>query len=272
MSKTSKSLLLGLFLSLVGASASAQLNTLPPELQGVGVTERLGDMVDLSLTLTNEAGEQVALGTYFEAGKPVILVPVYYGCPMLCGLILNGVHDAVKQLQWKLGTDYTIVTFSFDPKETATLADAKKKRYIKENNGEDDILTGWHFLTADSLTIQELTSNIGFSFKWSDVSQEYLHTANIVFVSPKGRITRYLYGAQFDDLDMRNSLYDAADGKLGSVIDKAIMFCYTYDPDSRSYVASAVNIMKLGGLITLILIGSLLGILWYRERNSLRTA
>jgi protein SCO1/2 len=272
MNKTSKTLLLGLFLSLMGAQVSAQLNTLPPELQGVGVTERLGEMLDLSMMLTNESGEQVALGTYFETGKPVILVPVYYGCPMLCGLILNGVHDAVKQLQWKLGTDYTVVTFSFDPKETSTLALAKKNRYIKENAGEDDIQTGWHFLTADSLTIQALTSNIGFSFKWSDVSQEYLHTANIVFVSPKGRITRYLYGAQFDDLDMRNSLYDAADGKLGSVIDKAIMFCYTYDPDSRSYVASAVNIMKLGGVITLILIGSLLGILWYRERNSLRTA
>lgn len=272
MSKTSKSLLLGLMLSLVGGNAVAQLNTLPPELQGVGVTERLGDMVDLTLMMTNEAGEQVALGTYFQTGKPVILVPVYYGCPMLCGLILNGVHDAVKQLQWKLGTDYTIVTFSFDPKETSTLADAKKNRYIKENAGEDDILSGWHFLTTDSLTIQALTSNIGFAFKWSEQSQEYMHTANIVFVSPKGRITRYLYGAQFEDLDMRNALYDAAEGKLGSVIDKAIMYCYTYDPDSRSYVASAVNIMKLGGLITLILIGSLLGILWYRERNSLRTA
>lgn len=272
MSKTSKPFLLVLILSLCAGHASAQLNTLPPELQGVGVTERLGDMLDLSLTLTDESGAIVPLSTYFESGKPVILVPVYYGCPMLCGLILNGVHDAVKQLQWELGKDYTVVAFSFDPKETHTLADAKKKRYIKENAGEDDLQTGWHFLTADSLTIQALTSSIGFSFKWSDESQEYLHTANIVFVSPKGRITRYLYGAQFDDLDMRNSLYDAADGKLGSVIDKAIMYCYTYDPDSRSYVASAVNIMKLGGLLTLILVGSLLGILWYRERNSLRTA
>lgn len=272
MIKTSKTLVLSFFLSLTVGTAAAQLNTLPPELQGVGVTERLGEMVDLSLTLTNESGEQVALGTYFDAGKPVILVPVYYGCPMLCGLILNGVHDAIKELQWKLGTDYTVVTFSIDPKETAALAQAKKNRYIQENEGRNDIQAGWHFLTADSLTIQVLTSDIGFAFKWSDLSQEYLHTANIVFVSPKGRITRYLYGAQFDNLDMRNALYDAAEGKLGSVIDKVIMFCYTYDPDSRSYVASAVNIMKLGGLITLILIGALLGILWYRERNSLRTA
>lgn len=272
MNKTSKHLLLFVILSLVGGHATAQLNTLPPELQGIGVTERLGDMLDLNLMLTNESGEQVALGSYFEAGKPVILVPVYYGCPMLCGLILNGVHDAIKELQWKIGTDYTVVTFSFDPKETSTLASAKKNRYIKENAGEDDLQTGWHFLTADSLTIQSLTSSVGFSFKWSDQSQEYLHTANIVFVSPKGRITRYLYGAQFDNLDMRNSLYDAADGKLGSVIDKVIMFCYTFDPDSRSYVASAINIMKLGGVITLLLIGALLGILWYRERNSLRTA
>jgi protein SCO1/2 len=185
---------------------------------------------------------------------------------MLCGLILNGVNDAVEELQWTLGEDYHIVTFSFDPKETSTLALAKKNRYIKENS-EDDIQNGWHFLTADSLTIETLTQSIGFSFKWSEESQEYLHTANIVFLSPTGRITRYLYGAQFSNIDMRNALFDAADGKIGTVIDRVVLYCYTYDPDSRSYVPTAVNIMKLGGLLTLILLGSLLGILWFREKS-----
>lgn len=260
-----------LFLSLLvmilaPAAAVGQVNALPAELRGVGLNERLGESIPMELTLRNEAGEAVRLGSYFETGKPVILVPVYYGCPMLCGLILNGVHDAVKELEWTLGDDYHIVTFSFDPKETSTLALAKKNRYIKENS-EDDIQNGWHFLTADSLTIQNLTSSIGFSFKWSDESQEYLHTANIVFLSPKGRITRYLYGAQFSNIDMKNALFDAADGKIGTVIDRAILYCYTYDPDSRSYVPTAVNIMKLGGLLTLILLGSLLGILWYREHS-----
>jgi protein SCO1/2 len=251
---------------LAPAAAIAQLNTLPAELRGVGLNERLGESIPMELTLRNEAGDAVRLGSYFESGKPVILVPVYYGCPMLCGLILNGVNDAVEELQWTLGEDYHIVTFSFDPKETSTLALAKKNRYIKENS-EDDIQNGWHFLTADSLTIETLTQSIGFSFKWSEESQEYLHTANIVFLSPTGRITRYLYGAQFSNIDMRNALFDAADGKIGTVIDRVVLYCYTYDPDSRSYVPTAVNIMKLGGLLTLILLGSLLGILWFREKS-----
>ncbi len=266
MNKTAN-LILGLCVMILApAVASAQLNALPAELRGVGLNERLGESIPMELTLRNEAGEAVRLGAYFESGKPVILVPVYYGCPMLCGLILNGVNDAIEEMQWTLGEDYHVVTFSFDPKETPELASAKKNRYIKENS-EDDIQNGWHFLTADSLTIETLTESIGFSFKWSEESQEYLHTANIVFVSPTGRITRYLYGAQFDNIDMRNALFDAADGKIGTVIDRAILYCYTYDPDSRSYVPTAVNIMKLGGLLTMLLLGSLLGILWYREKS-----
>ncbi len=270
MNRRTKHILFIVILAFGARLSTAQVNTLPPELQGVGVSERLGEFLPLELSLIDEKGDTVSLGSYFELGKPVILVPVYYGCPMLCGLILNGVNDAVKELAWELGTDYIIVTYSINPRENAILAEAKKNRYIKENPGAD-IQNGWHFLTADSLTIAALSSAIGFSFKWSEESQEYLHTANIVFVSPKGRITRYLFGAQFANLDMRNALYDAAEGKLGSVIDKVIMYCYTYDPDSRSYVASAMNIMKLGGLLTLLVLGSLLGILWYRERYLVRT-
>lgn len=131
---------------------------------------------------------------------------------------------------------------------------------------------GWHFLTGDSLSIARITEAIGFGFRWSDESQEFLHTASIAFLSPTGRISRYLYGAQFSELDLRNALFDAADGKIGSVIDRVILYCYTYDPDSRSYVPYAVNIMKLGGLLTLLILGMFLGILWYRERLTLRTA
>lgn len=243
----------------------AQLNTLPAELRDIGVTERLAESVPLDLVMADETGAAVTLGTYFASGRPVILVPVYYGCPMLCGLILNGVSDAMRQLTWKPGRDYTVVTFSFDPSEGPDLAVAKKRRYI-EPFGEPSVADGWHFLTGDSAAVATLTKAIGFGFKWNEESQEFMHTASIVFISPNGRISRYLYGAQFSELDMRNALFDAADGKIGSVIDRAILFCYTYDPDSRSYVPYAMNIMKLGGLLTLLILGSFLGILWYRER------
>lgn len=259
------------FVLSVSQPAVGQLNTLPPELRDIGVTERLAEQLPLDVNMVNEAGEPVALGSYFGQGKPVILVPVYYGCPMLCGLILNGLTESMKTVAWKPGREYTVVTFSFDHNEGADLAAAKKRRYI-EQFGVPGAESGWHFLTGDSLSIARITQALGFGFRWSDQSQEFLHTASIAFISPNGRISRYLYGAQFSELDLRNALFDAADGKIGSVIDRAILFCYTYDPDSRSYVPYAVNIMKLGGLLTLLVLGTFLGILWYRERLTLRTA
>jgi protein SCO1/2 len=255
----------------VSAPAAGQLNTLPAELRGIGVNERLAEQLPLDVRMVNEVGDTVALGSYFGDGKPVILVPVYYGCPMLCGLILNGLTDAMKTVAWKPGREYTVVTFSFDHTEGPDLAAAKKRRYI-EQFGVPGAENGWHFLTGDSLSIARITESIGFGFRWSDESQEFLHTASIAFISPTGRISRYLYGAQFSELDLRNALFDAADGKIGTVVDRIILYCYTYDPDSRSYVPYAVNIMKLGGLLTLVILGSFLGILWYRERLTFRTA
>jgi len=259
------------FLLAVTRPVDGQLNTLPAELRDIGVTERLAEQLPLDVEMVNEAGEFVTLGSYFGEGKPVILVPVYYGCPMLCGLILNGLTESMQTVAWKPGREYTVVTFSFNHSEGADLAAAKKRRYI-EQFGVPGAENGWHFLTGDSLSIARITEAIGFGFRWSDESQEFLHTASITFLSPTGRISRYLYGAQFSELDLRNALFDAADGKIGSVIDRVILYCYTYDPDSRSYVPYAVNIMKLGGLLTLLILGMFLGILWYRERLTLRTA
>jgi protein SCO1/2 len=257
------------FLALT-TSSLAQVSDLPPELRDVGIEERLGDKVPFDVTFTNENGEQVKLGDFFNSGKPVIITPIYYECPMLCNLIINGLTDGLKELNWQPGNQFEIVTFSIDPNEGHELAAMKKESYINLL-GNQEAASGWHFLTTDQQNIDRMTETLGFKFKWSEEAQEFLHGSAIMFVSPDGQITRYLYGIEYPQLSLRNALFDAAEGKIGTVMDKVVLYCYTYDPDSRSYVASAVNIMKLGGLVTLTGLSIFLGLLWFRKNTSKTT-
>lgn len=248
----------------------AQVNDLPPELRDIGIEERLGDRVPLDITFTNESGELVTLGDYLQNGKPVIITPVYYECPMLCSLILNGLTDGLKTLTWEPGNEFEIITFSIDPNEGYELAAMKKDSYIKLLD-KPQAANGWHFLTTDQNNISRLTESLGFKFKWSEEAQEFLHGSAIMFISPNGQITRYLYGIEYPQISLRNALFDAAEGKIGTVMDRVVLYCYTYDPDSRSYVASAKNIMKLGGFVTLTGLCIFLGLLWFRKSTSKTT-
>jgi len=258
------------FLFLFVSSSLAQVSDLPPELRGVGIEERLGDKVPMDVVFTNENGEQVTLADYFLSGKPVIITPIYFECPMLCNLIINGLTDGLKELNWQAGDQFEIITFSIDPNEGHELAAQKKESYIRLL-GKQEAASGWHFLTADQQNIDRMTDALGFNFKWSEEAQEFLHGSAIMFVSPEGQLTRYLYGIEYPQLSLRNALFDAAEGKIGTVMDKVVLYCYTYDPDSRSYVASAVNIMKLGGLVTLMGLSIFLGLLWFRKNTSKTT-
>ena len=247
-----------------------QISGLPPELRDIGIEEKLGDRVPIDITFLNENGETVSLGDFFSKGKPVIITPIYFECPMLCNLIINGLTDGMKELNWTAGNQFEIITFSIDPNEGFELAAQKKESYIRLL-GKPEAAEGWHFLTTDQQNIDRLTETLGFKFRWSDQAQEFLHGSAIMFISPEGQITRYLYGIDYPQLSLRNALFDAAEGKIGTVMDKVVLYCYTYDPDSRSYVASAVNIMKLGGLATLIGLSIFLGLLWFRKNTSKTT-
>lgn len=133
--------------------------------------------------------------------------------------------------------------------------------------GKPEVADGWHFNTASQENIDRLTEAMGFRYKWSDEAQEFLHGSALVFVSPNGTITRYLYGVTYTELSLRNALFDAAEGRIGSVLERVMLFCYTYDPDSRSYVANAINIMKIGGLLTMTFLSIFLGLLWFRNKS-----
>lgn len=249
-------------------SANAQLNQNKPAiLDEIGVDEKLGDTIPLDLRFANSDGDSVRIGDLIEDGKPVLLNPLYYECPVLCGIVLDAVFNVVNVLKWDPGRDYTIISFSIDPEETPEIAASSKQQYLDDLNrpGAED---GWHFLTGKPDAIEVLTEAIGFSYKYDEQTGEYLHLASIMMLSPEGVVTRYLYGTRFDEFDLRNALYESADGKIGSTVDKVILYCFTYDPDSNSYVPLAMNIMKLGGLATAIILGIFLGVFWRRERGS----
>lgn len=251
---------------LIPQLAFAQLNREEPDaLQNLDVEEHLGEYVPLDALFANEKGDSVTIGDLLVDDKPVILNPVYYECPMLCGLVLDGVEKVVHELEWKPGKDFNIITFSIDPEENHQIA-ASNKAHIMSAMRDESIGDGWHFLTGNKTQIDRVVDAIGFKYKKIAHTEEYAHSAVIMFISPEGKITRYLYGISYDEFNVRNALYEAADGKIGNTITKVLMYCYQYDPDSDSYVPIAFNIMKLGGLATLIFLGIFLGPLWLRGR------
>jgi protein SCO1 len=263
---------ISVFFIYSAGSVSAQLNQSKPQiLEDIGVDEKLGDNIPLDLKFANSEGDSVRLGDLFESGKPVLLNPLYYECPTLCSLVLDAVYKVVDQLVWSPGDDYTIISFSIDPEEGPELAAQNKRSYL-ESLDRPNSDEGWHFLTGNQQNIEALTESIGFKYKYDEQTGEYLHLASIMLLSPEGKITRYLYGATFRELDLRNALHEAADGKIGSAIDQVVLYCFTYDPSSQSYVPVAMNIMKLGGLATVIILGIFLGIFWRRERRSTQSS
>ncbi|TVQ65092.1 MAG: SCO family protein [Balneolaceae bacterium] len=249
-------------------TVSAQLNQgRPAILDEIGVDEQLGNTVPHDIFFKNSYGETVRLGDLFESGKPVLLNPLYYDCPVLCGLVLDAVFNVVNDLVWSPGKDYTIISFSIDPAETPEMAARSKQRYLSDLD-RPGAENGWHFLTGSRESIEAVTNAVGFRYKYDELTGEYLHLASIMMLSPEGVVTRYLYGAAFREFDLRNALFEAADGTIGNTLDRVLFYCFTYDPSSQSYVPVAMNIMKLGGLATVIFLGIFLSVFWRREKRS----
>jgi protein SCO1/2 len=253
-------------LLLASIPALAQVNQLPMELEGVGVIEKLGSPVNLNLEFTAENGYQVQLRQYFQSGKPVVLNLVYYRCPMLCNLVLNAQAKVLRDLQWTVGKEFDVVTVSIDPQEMFNLAQAKKKWYLTQYE-RPGAAQGWHFLTDYQGNARRLADQVGFNYKWDARTEQWAHAAAIMVLTPDGRVSRYLYGLQYRDRDMRLALTEASEGKLGTVGDRLLLYCFHYDPAAKSYVPFARNIMKLGGLLTVLILGMFLSVLWRRERR-----
>ncbi len=253
----------GLFMA--AAPVNAQLaDQAPKVLEEVGITEHLDAKLPMDLEFRDEEGNWVTLGSFFDGDRPVILTLNYYKCPMLCGLQLNGVVDGLEMMEWSPGEEFEIVTVSINPLETPELARAKKQNYLKRLD-KPSVASGWHFLTGRELEIGRLAETVGFSFTYDPDSQEYAHAAAIFVCTPDGRVARYLYGIEYPAKRLKFALIEAAEGTVGTTLDQLILYCYHYDPTNRRYTPVAMNIMRVGGGATALILGISLGIFWLRE-------
>ena len=247
------------------AVGHAQLADQVPEvLEEVGVTEHLDAKLPLDLEFRNEDGDWVELGSFFDGERPVILTLNYYKCPMLCGLMLNGVVDGLEAMDWTPGEEFQMVTVSINPLETPELARAKKQNYLKRLD-RPAAAGGWHFMTGRELEINRLAETVGFSYTYDPVSKEYAHAAAIMICTPDGRVARYLYGIEYPAKRLKFGLLEAAEGSIGTTLDQLILYCYHYDPTNRRYTPVAMNIMRVGGGATALILGIALGGMWFRE-------
>ena len=242
----------------------------PPTLQGVGIDQRLNEQVPLDLMFRDETGQSVRLGDYFGS-KPVILALVYYKCPMLCTLTLNGLERTMRVMPLDVGNQYTVVTVSFDPRETPALAAAKKQEYLAHYERPGGA-AGWHFLTGEESSIRQLTEVVGFHYNYDPQSGQYAHTTGLVILTPQGKIARYFYGVEFSPRDLRLSLVEASANKIGSPVDEILLFCFHYDPATGKYGLVIMRVIQIAGAVTVLALGSFMTLMLLREReHRLRT-
>ncbi len=237
-----------------------------PEYEGVGIDQKHGEHVPLDLTFQNSEGEDVSLDTYFDGERPVLLNLVYHDCPMLCGLMMNGVTSTLDALDWTPGEEYEVLTVSFNPRETPEIAREQRERYLRQLDrpGAEE---GWHFLTGDAENIDALTDAVGFNVRWIEEQEEYAHPTTYVFLSGEGRISQYIHGLEMPNRDTRQALVEASDGQVGSPMDLVRLYCFQFDPDENTYTADVLNLMQAASGLTVVVLGGMLYVFWRREKR-----
>jgi protein SCO1/2 len=239
----------------------------PELLKDVGIDQRLNDEIPLDLAFRDEHGKTVELAQFFGS-KPVILTLVYYNCPMLCTQVLNGLDRTLKQIPMEIGKDFTVVTVSIDPTERPVLAEAKQAMYAGMY-GRPGAAEGWHFLTGDEPQIKQLARAVGFRYAYDSESKQYAHASVIMMLTPEGRLSRYFYGIQYPERDMRLGLEEASQGKISSPVDSILLFCYHYDPHTGKYGLLISRVIQLAGLLTVVIGGIFLFVMFRSEHYTL---
>jgi protein SCO1/2 len=242
---------------------------LPKRLEGIDVVEKLDTHLPLDLGFTDESGKPVLLRDYVDGKVPVIVTLNYSNCPMLCNLQLGGFVKSLKQVEWTAGKEFRIVTVSLDPEEKPAAALRTKRRYLGEY-GRPEADSGWHFLTGSANNVRRVADAIGFQYAYNEKRKEYVHPAAMAMLTPDGRIARYLYGIEYHPKTVHLSLVDVSEGRIGSTMDRLILFCFHFDETEGRYAPFARNIMRLGGAVAVLLVGGLLGSFWLMELRKKR--
>jgi protein SCO1/2 len=259
-----------------GGNTDGVASAMAPDtvVKNVGVDQNLDATVSPDLTFTDETGKTVRLGDYMGK-RPLLLSLVYYECPGLCTMTLNGVARSLRPLSFTPGKEFDVLTVSFNPNDTPKLAAAKKANYIDEylapgsavSHNREDAVAGWHFLTGDKANIDKLCQTVGFRYTYDEKSKQYAHASCIMILTPQGHVSRYFYGLEYSTKDIQFGLMEAAAERIGSLSDAIILFCYHYDPSAAKYSLAILKVVKVAGILTVASIASLVFFLSRRDRR-----
>ena len=241
-------------------------SVLPPALRNIGVDQNLNAQIPLNLVFRDDSGREMPLSSYFGS-RPVVLALVYYQCPMLCTQVLNGMVMSLRGMSLESGRDFDVVTVSIDPTEMPDLAAKKKAEYLRRYAKGT---AGWHFLTGAEPQIKELAHSVGFRYAYDPKTKQYAHASAIMVVTPTGKLSRYFYGIEYAPRDLRLGLIEASENKIGSPVDQILLYCYHYDPNTGKYSAIVMNIVRLAGALTLLILLPLLIWLWRADLTGRR--
>ncbi len=253
------------FLLLVVAGGYARANGARPQaLRDVEFDQKLGAQVAPDIKFRDETGKAIQLSEYFTT-KPVILMLAYYKCPHLCPLALEGLVKSLKAISFDAGKEFSVLTASIDPNDSPEIAAAKKQKYL-QMYGRSGAERGWHFLTGEKESIDRLAQAVGYRYTYDAEQKQYAHSTGIVVLTPQGKISRYFYGIEYSPRDLRLSLVEASENKIGSPFDQLLLFCYHYDPTNGKYSLVIMNVLRLAGLVTALGLGACVIIMLRRER------
>lgn len=246
--------------------APDRIEEAPKRLKGVDVIEHLGEAVPEKLSFKDQDGKAVTLGDYLHGGVPVILTFNYSSCPMLCSLQLTAFVQGLKELEFSAGKQFRIVTVLLDPKETNDTAHRFRARYLSQYN-RPGAEPGWSFLSGSEANIQALAKAVGFAYNYNEARAEYVHPAAITLLSPEGKVARYLYGLEYPAKTLRLGLVEASEGRVGTSLDRLVLFCFHYDSTEGRYAPIVARIMQLGGAASLAIFAGFLTILIRRDKK-----
>ena len=244
-------------------------NERPAALRDVGLDQKLNGQLPLDAMFKDAQGRDVAIGDYFRSGRPVVLALVYFECPMLCTQVLNGLTGALETLSLDAGKDFDVIALSFDPREEPKLAKAKKIAYMGRY-GRPGTEDGWHFLTGSEESIRRVTEAVGFRYTFDENIGQFAHGALITVLTPEARISRYLYGIDYGGRDLRLALVEASNGAIATPVDRALLYCYHWDPTTGRYGFVAMNLVRGAGVLTLLGFGTFIVVSLRRERRAAR--
>jgi protein SCO1/2 len=236
----------------------------PSALRDIGFDQNLGARIPADITLRDEQGREVRFGD-LTGPRPLVLTLVYYECPMLCTLTLNGLMSALETLSFTPGREFDVVTVSFDAREGPELAAAKKKAYL-DKYGRPGAETGWHFLTGDAAQLERLTKAVGFRYAWDEETRQFAHPAGVMVVTPDGVIARYLYGIEYAPRDLRFGVIEASQNKIATALDRVALTCYRYDPMTGKYGLLTLRLVQAGGIATLLALGTFITVMRRRDK------